>query len=165
MPCIGFQAFPPQPPSADRCRVARSVCTLATRWLPPRIVANYLQEPQDARVLVAGLRQLREIYAQPAFRGLVTGEEHFPGTDATSARALDAFVRQKGGTVYHPVGTCRMGGDNASVVDERLRVRGVDRLRVIDASVMPSLVSTNTNAAAIMIGEKGVAMLREDAGT
>ena len=131
----------------------------------PRIVANYLQEPQDARVLVAGLRQLREIYAQPAFRGLVTGEEHFPGTDATSARALDAFVRQKGGTVYHPVGTCRMGGDNASVVDERLRVRGVDRLRVIDASVMPRLVSTNTNAAAIMIGEKGAAMLREDAGT
>ena len=130
----------------------------------PRIVANYLQEPQDARVLVAGLRQLREIYAQPAFRGLVTGEEHFPGTDATSARALDAFVRQKGGTVYHPVGTCRMGGDNASVVDERLRVRGVDRLRVIDASVMPRLVSTNTNAAAIMIGEKGAAMLLEDAG-
>jgi choline dehydrogenase len=130
----------------------------------PRIVANYLQEPQDARVLVAGLRQLREIYAQPAFRGLVTGEEHFPGNDATSARALDAFVRQKGGTVYHPVGTCRMGGDNASVVDERLRVRGVDRLRVIDASVMPRLVSTNTNAAAIMIGEKGAAMLLEDAG-
>ena len=130
----------------------------------PRIVANYLHEPQDARVLVAGLRQLREIYAQPAFRGLVTGEEHFPGNDATSARALDAFVRQKGGTVYHPVGTCRMGGDNASVVDERLRVRGVDRLRVIDASVMPRLVSTNTNAAAIMIGEKGAAMLLEDAG-
>ena len=130
----------------------------------PRIVANYLQEPQDARVLVAGLRQLREIYAQPAFRGLVTGEEHFPGNDATSARALDAFVRQKGGTVYHPVGTCRMGGDSASVVDERLRVRGVDRLRVIDASVMPRLVSTNTNAAAIMIGEKGAAMLLEDAG-
>jgi len=130
----------------------------------PRIVANYLHEPQDARVLVAGLRQLREIYAQPAFRGLVTGEEHFPGNDATSARALEAFVRQKGGTVYHPVGTCRMGGDNASVVDERLRVRGVDRLRVIDASVMPRLVSTNTNAAAIMIGEKGAAMLLEDAG-
>ena len=130
----------------------------------PRIVANYLTEPQDARVLVAGLRQLREIYAQPAFRDLVTGEEYFPGTDATSARALDAFVRQKGGTVYHPVGTCRMGGDKASVVDERLRVRGVARLRVIDASVMPRLVSTNTNAAAIMIGEKGAAMLLEDAG-
>ena len=153
--------------SATQCRpVSRGTVGLHSDdpLAAPRIVANYLQEPQDARVLVAGLRQLREIYAQPAFRGLVTGEEHFPGTDATSARALEAFVRQKGGTVYHPVGTCRMGGDKASVVDERLRVRGVDRLRVIDASVMPRLVSTNTNAAAIMIGEKGAAMLLEDAG-
>ena len=129
----------------------------------PRIVSNYLQHPQDARVLVAGLRQLREIYAQPAFKHLVTGEEHFPGNGVTSAEALEAFARQKGGTVYHPVGTCRMGGDAASVVDERLRVRGVDGLRVMDASVMPRMVSTNTNAAAIMIGEKGAAMLLEDA--
>ena len=129
----------------------------------PRIVSNYLQHPQDARVLVAGLRQLREIYAQPAFKHLVTGEEHFPGTDVTSTEALEAFARQKGGTVYHQVGTCRMGGDAGSVVDERLRVRGVQGLRVIDASVMPRMVSTNTNAAAIMIGEKGAAMLLEDA--
>ena len=129
----------------------------------PRIVSNYLQHPQDARVLVAGLRQLREIYAQPAFKHLVTGEEHFPGNGVTSAEALEAFARQKGGTVYHPVGTCRMGGDAASVVDERLRVRGVEGLRVMDASVMPRMVSTNTNAAAIMIGEKGAAMLLEDA--
>jgi choline dehydrogenase len=153
--------------SATQCRpVSRGTVGLHSDdpLAAPRIVANYLTEPQDARVLVAGLRQLREIYAQPAFRDLVTGEEYFPGTDATSARALDAFVRQKGGTVYHPVGTCRMGGDKASVVDERLRVRGVARLRVIDASVMPRLVSTNTNAAAIMIGEKGAAMLLEDAG-
>jgi choline dehydrogenase len=129
----------------------------------PRIVANYLQHPQDARVLVAGLRQLREIYAQPAFRDLVTGQEHFPGNAVTSAAALEAFAREKGGTVYHPVGTCRMGADSAAVVDERLRVRGVEGLRVIDASVMPRMVSTNTNAAAIMIGEKGAAMLLEDA--
>jgi choline dehydrogenase len=129
----------------------------------PRIVSNYLQEPQDARVLVAGLRQLREIYAQPAFRDLVTGEEHFPGRGLSSTEALEAFAREKGGTVYHPVGTCRMGGDSASVVDERLRVRGIDGLRVIDASVMPRLVSTNTNAASIMIGEKGAAMLLQDA--
>jgi choline dehydrogenase len=129
----------------------------------PRIVSNYLQHPQDARVLVAGLRQLRAIYAQPAFKHLVTGEEHFPGTDVTSTEALEAFARQKGGTVYHQVGTCRMGGDAGSVVDERLRVRGVQGLRVIDASVMPRMVSTNTNAAAIMIGEKGAAMLLEDA--
>jgi choline dehydrogenase len=129
----------------------------------PQIISNYLQEPQDIRALVAGLRQLREIYAQPAFRDLVTDDEYFPGKNVISTEALEAFARQKGGTVYHPVGTCRMGSDAASVVDERLRVRGVDRLRVIDASVMPHLVSTNTNAAAIMIGEKGAAMLLQDA--
>jgi len=129
----------------------------------PKIISNYLQEPQDVRALVAGLRQLREIYAQPAFRDLVTDDEYFPGKHVTSTEGLEAFARQKGGTVYHPVGTCRMGSDAASVVDERLRVRGVAGLRVIDASVMPRLVSTNTNAAAIMIGEKGADMILADA--
>ena len=128
----------------------------------PRIRAGYLTDPHDAKVLVAGLRMLREIYAQPSFRGLVTGEEYLPGNGITTPGALEAFARAKGGTVFHPVGTCRMGGDAASVVDERLRVRGVEGLRVIDASVMPRLVSTNTNAAAIAIGEKGAAMVIED---
>ena len=127
-------------------------------------MANYLQHPQDAKVLVAGLKQLREIFAQPAFKDLVTGEEHFPGNNVSSDHALEQFAREKGGTVYHPVGTCRMGEDANAVVDSRLRVQGVDGLRVIDASVMPRMVSTNTNAAAIMIGEKGAAMLLEDAG-
>jgi choline dehydrogenase len=131
---------------------------------PPRIRAGYLTDPGDAKVLVAGLRLLREIYAQPAFRGLVTGEEYLPGNAVMSPAALEAFARARGGTVFHPAGTCRMGGDAGSVVDERLRVRGVDGLRVIDASVMPRIVSTNTNAAAIMIGEKGAAMVLEDAG-
>ncbi|NUZ04722.1 GMC family oxidoreductase N-terminal domain-containing protein [Piscinibacter koreensis] len=131
----------------------------------PRIRAGYLTHPHDAKVLVAGLRILREIYAQPAFRGLVTGVEYLPGNDVASADALEAFARAKGGTVFHPAGTCRMGGDARSVVDARLRVRGVERLRVIDASVMPRVVSTNTNAAAIMIGEKGAALVLEDAGT
>ena len=130
----------------------------------PRIRAGYLTEPGDAKVLVAGLRMLREIYAQPAFRGLVTGEEYLPGNEVTSAGGLEAFARAKGGTVFHPAGTCRMGSDARSVVDERLRVRGVEGLRVIDASVMPRVVSTNTNAAAIMIGEKGAALVLEDAG-
>ncbi len=131
---------------------------------PPRIVSNYLTEPRDAKTLVAGLRILREIYAQPSFRDLVTRDEYLPGNDVASASALESFARTKGGTVFHPAGTCRMGGDQRSVVDERLRVRGVDGLRVIDASVMPRLVSTNTNAAAIMIGEKGAALVLEDAG-
>ena len=129
----------------------------------PRIVANYLQNPYDAKVLVAGLQQLRNIFAQPAFKDLVTGEEHFPGNHITTPSDLERFAREKGGTVYHPVGTCRMGEDANAVVDSRLRVRGVDGLRVIDASVMPRMVSTNTNAAAIMIGEKGAAMMLEDA--
>lgn len=129
----------------------------------PRIVSNYLRDPHDVRVLVAGLRQLREIYAQAAFSGLVTGEEYFPGNAVVGDKALEAFARARGGTVYHPVGTCRMGADEHAVVDDRLRVRGVVGLRVIDASIMPRLVSTNTNAAAIMIGEKGAAMVLEDA--
>jgi len=128
----------------------------------PRIRAGYLTDPRDAKVLVAGLRLLREIYAQPSFRGLVTGEEHLPGRGITTPGALEAFARAKGGTVFHPAGTCRMGGDAGAVVDERLRVRGVEGLRVIDASAMPRLVSTNTNAATIAIAEKGAAMLIED---
>ena len=127
-----------------------------------RIRAGYLTEPLDAKVLVAGLRILREIYAQPAFRELVTGEEYLPGNAAATDAALDGFARTRGGTVFHPAGTCRMGGDAGAVVDERLRVRGIEGLRVIDASVMPRLVSTNTNAAAIAIGEKGAALLIED---
>ena len=129
---------------------------------PPRIVSNYLTEPRDAKTLVAGLRILREIFAQPAFRDRVTRDEYLPGNDIAGVAALESFARTRGGTVFHPAGTCRMGGDAGSVVDERLRVRGVAGLRVIDASVMPRLVSTNTNAAAIMIGEKGAALVLDD---
>jgi choline dehydrogenase len=105
---------------------------------------------------------LREIYAQPAFRDLVASE-YLPGAGITTPAALEAFARARGGTVFHPAGTCRMGGDAGSVLDPRLRVRGVAGLRVIDASAMPRVVSTNTNAAAIMIGEKGAAMVLADA--
>jgi len=128
----------------------------------PRIVSNYLTEAQDAKTLVAGLQMLREIYAQPSFRDLVTGEEHLPGQALRSTQELEQFARTKGGTVFHPVGTCQMGSGPQAVLDERLRVRGITHLRVIDASVMPTMVSTNTNAAAIMIGEKGAAMILED---
>jgi choline dehydrogenase len=125
----------------------------------PCIVANYLTEPQDAKVLVAGLSILRDIYQQESFRNLISEDEYMPGRHIQSASDLEAFARQKGGTVFHPVGTCRMGSDERAVVDPELRVKGIQGLRVIDASVMPNLVSTNTNAASIMIGEKGAAMV------
>lgn len=125
----------------------------------PKISANYLTDPQDAKVLVAGLEILRDIYRQPAFRDLVTDDEYMPGKQAQSAQALEEFARNKGGTVFHPTGTCRMGSDERAVVDSNLRVNGVTHLRVIDASVMPAMVSTNTNASAIMIGEKGAALV------
>jgi len=130
----------------------------------PKITPNYLKNPEDIKVLVAGLHQLRDIYAQPVFKKLITNDEYFPGNSIVTDAQLAEFARFKGGTVYHPVGTCRMGSDNLSVVDDRLRVRGVEGLRVIDASIMPTMVSTNTNAATIMIGEKGASMIIEDNG-
>jgi len=148
--------------SAAQCRPeSRGTVSLhsADPLAPPRILSNYLTEPHDLRVLVEGLKILRDIYAQPAFRDLVTGVEYLPGNALRSDEELAQFARTKGGTVFHPVGTCRMGGDARSVVDARLRVRGVERLRVIDASVMPTMTSANTNAAAILIGEKGADLL------
>src|SRR5690606_2578922 len=95
-----------------------------------------------------------EIYSQPAFRDLIDGEV-LPGSHRKTRAGLTDFARECGGTVFHPVGTCRMGSDSRAVVDPTLKVNGVTRLRVIDASVMPEMVSANTNAAAIMVGEKG----------
>ena len=130
----------------------------------PRIEPRYLGEEIDRRTLVAGIRMLREIYAQPAFRDL-WDLEVLPGSKAPGANELLDFARSTGGTVFHCVGTCRMGSDKRSVVDPELRVRGVDRLRVIDASVMPLVTSANTHAAALMIGEKGADLVaRSSAG-
>ncbi|MBK0392721.1 GMC family oxidoreductase [Ramlibacter algicola] len=148
--------------SATQCRpLSRGTVQIRSTdpLAPPRIVSNYLTHPHDAKVLVSGLRMLRDIYRQPTFRELVTDEEYMPGNAVQSDVDLESFARQKGGTVFHASGTCRMGGDDRSVVDPQLRVRGVEGLRVIDASVMPTMVSTNTNAATIMIAEKGAALL------
>jgi len=147
--------------SAAQCRPVskgRVQIVSADPAAPPRIETNYLQERLDQDTIVAGLKILRGIYAQPAFRGLVK-DEFLPGRDARSDADLLDFARQKGGTVFHAAGTCRMGSDGASVVDAALNVRAVQRLKVVDASVMPELVSTNTNAAAIMIGEKGADLI------
>jgi choline dehydrogenase len=119
----------------------------------PRIEPNYFAEPIDRTTLVAGLRILREIFHQPAFRDL-WAEEVLPGALARDESGLWEFARSTGGTVFHAAGTCRMGGEDA-VLDPALRVRGVERLRVVDASAMPVITSANTNATALMIGEKG----------
>jgi choline dehydrogenase len=128
----------------------------------PRIEPCYLSVELDRKVIVSGLRMLREIYRRPAFSDL-WDEEVSPGPAAQSDRQLLDFARNHGGTVFHASGTCRMGTDRMAVVDPDLRVRGVERLRVIDASIMPTVTSANTNAAALMIGEKGAALLRQTA--
>jgi choline dehydrogenase len=127
----------------------------------PVITPNYLSDPGDARTLIAGMRFARDIFAAPAIaRHSVM--ETLPGRDIRSDDELTDYARRFGNTIYHPVGTCRMGQGPSTVVDERLRVHGIAGLRVIDASVMPTLTTGNTNAPTIMIGEKGAAMIRED---
>lgn len=126
-----------------------------------KISPNYLSAKLDRDVMVDAIKILRRINAQPAFEGL-WDTEMVPGVDKqTDTQILDS-IRNGGGTVFHPVGTCRMGSDERSVVDPELRVRGVDGLRVIDASVMPSITSANTNAPTLMIGQKGAAMMRHN---
>jgi choline dehydrogenase len=129
---------------------------------PPAIQPRYLSDPLDRDTVVAGLKQLRGIMGQPAMRRYIA-EERVPGPQVTSDADLLAFARSAGTTVFHPTSTCRMGADASAVVDERLRVRGLAGLRVVDASIMPTVVSGNTNAAVIMIAEKGADMILQDA--
>jgi choline dehydrogenase len=111
---------------------------------------------------VAGVKAMRRIFQAPAMARHIA-EEIEPGKQCDNDDDLLDFIRRRGSTTYHPVGTCRMGHDQNAVVDERLRVRGFMALRVVDASIMPAVVSGNTNAATIMIGEKGADMILEDA--
>ena len=108
--------------------------------------------------MVDGVKLLRKIHAQPAFRSL-WDQETIIGEDRQSDADILSAVRTMGGTVFHPVGTCRMGSDSDAVLDPQLRVRGVEGLRVIDASVMPKITSANTNAATLMVGDKGASMI------
>jgi choline dehydrogenase len=126
------------------------------------IDANYLSDPRDIAILARGLARIRGIMRQPAIADRVV-EEVEPGADVTSPEALEHHLRTECQTVYHPVGTCRMGADADAVLDPALRVRGVQGLRVIDASVMPVISSGNTVAPAMMIGEKGADLTLADA--
>jgi choline dehydrogenase len=128
----------------------------------PEIRINYLATETDRTANVEGLKILRKILAAPALKPFVV-EESEPGAKVSSDADLLAFCRQRGSTVYHPTSTCRMGNDPLAVVDARLRLRGLEGLRIVDASVMPDLVSGNTNAPVIMIAEKASDMILQDA--
>jgi len=125
---------------------------------PPVIRANYLSSPTDRRVMREGVKLMREIFAQPALAAL-SEAERLPGPDVRTDAEIDAFIAASASTIFHPVGTCRMGVDGGSVVDEQLRVRGVAGLRVVDASVMPRIVSSNTHAPTVMIAERGADLI------
>jgi choline dehydrogenase-like flavoprotein len=128
----------------------------------PRIFANYLATETDRDTMVAGVRLGRKI-AQSAPLASILKCEREPGPDAVSDAELLDWIRARATTIYHPVGTCKMGRDDMAVVDSRLRVRGLDAIRIADASIMPTIISGNTNAPAIMIGEMAASLIREDA--
>jgi len=144
------------PRSRGRVTLASSDPTAA-----PLIDPNYVEDPRDLAVLVQGLLLARRLVAAGPFDPY-RGPEIWPGPDVRSDAALADFARLRAETLYHPVGTCRMGHDRLAVVDARLRVRGVTGLRVADASVMPVIVRGNTNAPTIMIAEKAADLIRED---
>jgi choline dehydrogenase len=128
----------------------------------PAIQPGYMSAPADREVMIEGMKLTRRIMGQPAISRYIV-EELNPGAGVTSDADLLAFAREKGTTIFHPTSTCRMGADAKAVVDERLRVRGIKGLRVIDGSIMPTVVSGNTNAAIVMIAEKGAKMILQDA--
>ncbi|MEL0001474.1 MAG: choline dehydrogenase [Rhodospirillales bacterium] len=138
----------------------------ADPFAQPRIVCNFLKEYEDQQAMIGGLKIARRLVEQPALRPYVKFEIT-PGQDCRTDDELLDFALRTGATVYHPVGACKMGPDSdpTAVVDPRLKVRGISGLRVADGSIMPQLVSGNTNAPIIMIAEKAAAMMLEDAQT
>lgn len=133
----------------------------ANPLVPPSMLANYLAIDEDRNALLAGLHWIRRIFSSKPMADHIQ-EETAPGRNIRSDDEILNFIRDNAQSMYHPVGTCRMGHDELAVVDDRLRVRGLQGLRVIDASIMPVIVSGNTNAPSIMIAEKGAAMILED---
>ncbi|WP_372623329.1 GMC family oxidoreductase [Falsiroseomonas sp.] len=130
---------------------------------PPAIRPNYLSSLRDRQVLRAGAKILRDVFAQAPFDGF-RGAELSPGPDVRTDAELDAWIARTADAVFHPVGTCRMGADDGAVVDGALRVRGVDGLRVADASIMPTMPSGNTHAPTMMVAEMAAGFILRDAG-
>jgi choline dehydrogenase len=128
----------------------------------PAIDPNYLADPYDWKISMEAFRWGRKLLATAAFAPLIK-REHMPGAAVQSDDEIRAYIKQWSKTDYHPVGSCKMGHDDQAVVDTHLRVRGMDGLRVVDASIMPTLISGNTQAPSIMIGEKGAAHILQDA--
>src|SRR6185503_10501645 len=126
----------------------------------PEIKLNYLSTPEDRKVAVDGMRFTRRIMASRALQKYEP-EEFKPGPKANTDKELEKAAGELGTTIFHPVGTCKMGSDPLAVVDDCLRVHGVDRLRVVDASVMPRITSGNTNAPTYVIAEKASRMILE----
>jgi choline dehydrogenase len=127
-------------------------------FMPPVIQENYLQCDADVRVQLRAIELCGEMAATEAFAELYDGEA-LPGP-GKSERELEKYIRTHASTIWHPVGTCKMGRDRMAVVDPQLRVHGVEGLRIVDGSIMPSIVSANPNAAIIMIGEKAADLIR-----
>src|SRR5437588_5167948 len=125
----------------------------------PAINPRYLSHETDRRAAISGLRAVRRLFAAPALQQYLVGEI-LPGAKVQSDDELLDYLRQTGSTVFHATCTCKMGRDQMAVVDDELRVHGIEGLRVIDASVMPAVTTTNTNAPTIMIAEKGAALIR-----
>lgn len=128
----------------------------------PEINPNYWAEDYDLECSLAGLKITREILSQDAFKDVIS-YEHVPGSDVKTKAQLREYARTLGKTDYHPVGTCKMGKGKDAVVDTKLKVHGIEGLRVVDSSIMPRLISSNTNSASIMIGEKGADLIKDDA--
>jgi len=134
----------------------------ADPFAAPRILPGYLEDPADLATQIAGVKLGRRIAQQPAMQRILTAE-YDPGESCASDAEIEAFIRAKAFSVYHPVGSLRMGTDSASPIDPQLRVKGLAGLRVADASVMPMICSGNTNAAAIMIGERAAEFILKEA--